>query len=170
MLTRRMSRRKGKENAMTQFTDNRNDAMLQDDETTVAYMRDVMAGLVADMAKKGVVDPAASFLISSENMNCHITLSSDFEEPVFNGDYVKHCFGSTFDQCFIVAEKVIADMPDPDPADAVMREYQSHVACAIDYGTEHGLEYDFVAPLRDVSQTISEGLLADQRWREGDEA
>ena len=152
---------------MTQFTDNRNDAMAQDSaSTTIWLMRAKLDALVAAMGKKGVVDPAASFMITSENMRCHITLSSDFERRAFNGDYVKHCFGSTFNECLIVAEKVVADMPDP--SDAVLREYQRKVASAIDYGTEHSLKEDFVAPLRDVSKTISDGLLTDQRDRKGD--
>ena len=167
MLTRRMSRRKGKENAMTQFTDNRSAALAQGEaSTTIWLMRAKLDALVAAMGKKSVVNPAASFTLATDNVRCHITLSSDLERRVFDGDYVKHCFGGSFSECFAVAQKVIADLPVP--ADVVMRECQRRVAAAIDYGTEHSVDETILAPLRDVSQTISDGLLTDQRNRKGD--
>ena len=153
---------------MTQFTDKPNATPAQDSETTVAYMRAQLGALVAAMAAKGIDSPIAKFTLTADNVCEHIMLSSYSEHRLFNGSNIKFCSGNTFAKCIVVAEKAIADLPDPSAA--VMREYQRKVAAAIDYGALNSIKGDFVAPLRNVSQTISEGLLANQRDRKGDEA
>jgi len=155
------SERKGK-SPMTQTTNTQDSTPAQDDANiTITQVQAKLQTLVSAMVEKGVVTPDAEFTIKANDRKPHIFLTCDYSHKVFAGEYHKCCFGNSFAECFTKAQQVIAALPDP--AEAIVQEYQRKVAAAIDYGTENSLDERLVAPLRNVSKTISDGLLTDQR-------
>ena len=147
---------------MTQTTNTQASTPAQDDaNTTVAQVQANLQTLVVAMVEKGVPTPDAEFTMKSGADRSYIYLTCAYQQKIFDGEFGKFCFGRSFAECFTEAQKVIASLPDP--AEAIVQEYQRKVAAAIDYGTENSLDERLVSPLRDVSKTISEGLLTDQR-------
>lgn len=131
---------------------------------TIAQLEAKLQTLVDAMMEKGVQMPESEFSMKSGTDRSYIYLTGDHSHKIFDGSYDILCFGRSFAECFTDAQQAIASLPDP--ADAVMQEYQRKVAAAIDFGTENSLDERLVSPLRDVSKTISDGLLTDQRGAE----
>lgn len=145
---------------MTQTTNIQDSTPAQDDDNiTIAQVRSQLQTLVDAMLEEGVVLPEAEFTVNQGRF--YIYLMCALSHSAFDDESYKFCRGDTFAECFTKAQQYITALPDP--AEAIVQEYQRKVAAAIDYGTEHSLDERLVSPLRDVSKTISEGLLTDQR-------
>lgn len=147
---------------MTQTTNTQASTPAQDDANmTIAQAQANLQTLVNAMVEKGIVMPNAEFTVKADADRNYIYLTCKHSQKIFDGEFGKFCFGRSFAECLADAQQTIAAMPDP--AEAIVQEYQRKVAAAIDYGTENSLDESLVAPLRDVSKTISDGILTDQR-------
>lgn len=135
-----------------------------DANMTIHQVQANLQTIVDAMMEKGVPMPNAEFTMKAGADRSYIYLTCDHSQKIFDGSNARFSFGRSFAECFTDAQQAIASLPDP--ADAVMQEYQRKVAAAIDFGTENSLDERLVSPLRDVSKTISEGLLTDQRGAE----
>lgn len=68
--------------------------------------------------------------------------------------------GVTFAEALDDADRIVAALPDP--AEAVIHEYLSRVAKAVDYATENSIDDEYVAPLRGVSKAMTGNLLTKE--------
>lgn len=118
-----------------------------DDDMTISQIRAELDALVAAMLAKGVKTPSANVNIGTgERM--FVVLWCDTNARQFDGEYLKHCYGSTPTEAISAAHAYIATLPDP--ANEGLRKYTRHLAAAIDTATEYALPDEVVAPARDA--------------------
>lgn len=126
---------------------------------TVEEIQTALGELVAAMSDKGVITPRAQLHIDSGGrFNIHADAAYD-TKPFGRENYFVF-FGDTPAEVIDVARAYIAALPSPE--EAVQREYLTRVASAIDYGTEHSMPDEYVAPLRGVSTAMTSNLLSKE--------
>ena len=127
----------------------------------IEEIQTALGELVAAMMEKEVPEPSADLTIKQEGENPYVYLRSAFRSNTFGPDkYSKICKGTTIAGAFKQAHKDIAALPSPQ--EAVTKEYLTRVASAVDYATEHSIDDEYVAPLRDVTCAMTDNLLTKE--------
>ena len=126
---------------------------------TIADVQKRIDPLPASMSAKGLRQPNAQITITANSeMHGHLSWKDKREHY---GSVYEFARGKTAAEILGKMEAFIAKLPAPE--ETRMKEFMAALSQAIDLGRENGIAVEFINPLTEAMQRLSNNILTDQR-------
>ena len=126
---------------------------------TVADVQKRIDAMPSAMLAKGLKQPKAQFNIkANEKPSGYLTWPT---KERFGSDKFEFFRGDTAAEILDAMSAYIAALPAPE--EARMKEFMTALSNVIELGRENGIAVEFINPLTEAMQRLSNNILTDQR-------
>lgn len=125
---------------------------------TIEEIRRDIDGLVILLAEKGKIGPNVSIEMHSQTERTHLWIR--FKNSAQGDTKLECACGNTVDEALDEARELIRKMPSLK--DAQLHEFMSNLGKLIDVGRDYGIEVEFLNPLTETMNRLSENIITFQ--------